>query len=207
MRFSSRGLIYKTKNSFCKTWEDIFEIEGRDNKYKRSKFKSKYQEDIKQVEFISKGRKYVYMVASKELAKNKQESDLQKIARGCKISDVKTNSKVTLESRTRSVVKQIFAILSDMILHQWDGRYELIDGMVVDVQETGEIVFNDNKIISMIRDGIRECIEPEYIAWTLLLEIKSKIDNILIKITYDEFGGMLYEFKKKNIDNKHCPNF
>lgn len=198
MKFSGRGLIYKTGHSFCKTWEDIFEVEERDNKYKRSKFKSKYKEDIKQIEFISKGRKYAYMVASKELAKNKQESDLQKIARGCKISDIKTNSKVTLESRTRSIVKQIFAILSDMILYQWDGKYELINGMVMDVQETGEIIFNDNKIISIIRDGIRECIELEDIVWTLLLEIKSKIDNILIKITYDEFGGTLYEFKKKN---------
>lgn len=197
MRFSSRGLIYKTDHSFCKTWEDIFEIEGRDNKYKRSKFKSKYKENIKQIEFISKGRKYVYMVASKELAKNKQESDLQKIVRGYEISDIKTNSKTTLEVRTKSIIKQIFYILSDMILNQWDGKYELIDGMVVDVQDTGEIVFNDNKIVSMIRDNIRECIEPKDIAWALLLEIKSQIDNIAIKITYDEFGGVLYKFKKK----------
>lgn len=198
MVFSSRGLIYKTNHSFCKTWEDIFEIEGRDNKYKRSKFKSKYKEDIKQVEFVSKGRKYVYMIASKELANNKQESDLQKIARGYKVTSIKTNSKATLEVRTKSMVKQIFCILSNMILNQWDGRYELIDGMVVDIRDTGEIVFSHDKIVSAIRDGVRENIGPEDIAWMLLLDIKSRVDNITVQITYDAFGGILYEFKSKD---------
>ena len=198
MVFSSRGLIYKTNHSFFNFWEDIFEIEGRDNKYKRSKFKSKYKEDIKQVEFVSKGRKYVYMIASKELANNKQESDLQKIARGYKVTSIKTNSKATLEVRTKSMVKQIFCILSNMILNQWDGRYELIDGMVVDIGDTGEIVFSHDKIISAIRDGVRENIGSEDIAWMLLLDIKSRVDNITVQITYDAFGGILYEFKSKD---------
>ena len=198
MVFSSRGLIYKTNHSFFFFLEDIFEIEGRDNKYKRSKFKSKYKEDIKQVEFVSKGRKYVYMIASKELANNKQESDLQKIARGYKVTSIKTNSKATLEVRTKSMVKQIFCILSNMILNQWDGRYELIDGMVVDIGDTGEIVFSHDKIISAIRDGVRENIGPEDIAWMLLLDIKSRVDNITVQITYDAFGGILYEFKNKD---------
>lgn len=196
MEFSSRGLI-KNGNSYAKSWEDLFSYFKKTTKDQKKKFKTKYKNSIKQITFKSNGRTYTYMVASQELAKNKTESDLQKIARGCKEIEVKTNFKVTVESRMKAIIKQIFAILSDMILYQWDGKYELIDGMVIEVQETGEVIYDNCKITSLIKDSIKSgCIQPDDIAWSLLLHIKSKIDKIIIGVHTNRYEETYYQFTK-----------
>lgn len=198
MEFTARGLIKKGK-SYAKDWDDLYEIEKRNDKFKKSRFKTRYKDDIAKVTFESKGRSYTYMVASQKLAKNKVESDLQKIAKGNMIKRVKTNSYIAREAKRNKMISTVFAILADMVYYQWDGKYQLIDSMVVEMEDTGEVVFSDVKIISLINDCPFSGVErPEDVAWSLLIDIKCKVDNVVVGVHTNNFGETFYQVTRKN---------
>ena len=193
MEFTSRGLIKKGK-SYVKSWDDLFLVEGRDNKYKKSRFKAKYNDLIKQVTFKSNGRTYTYMVASQELAKNKLESDLQKLAKGEEVEEVKTNRQLTKELHVNKNISQVFGILSDMINYHWNGKYQLVDGQIIETEDTGEVIFNNKHLMSTISYLLKEGAAPESIAWTILINLKNKIDPTKVKVIIDECGDTYYSF-------------
>lgn len=192
MRFTKRGLIYKTKNSYCTTWEDLFEVENRDSYDKKKRFKSKYKDLIKEAKYtISIGdeetRTYNYMVAHWDLTGDKK-SDLQKIA--FEQADpfiMESSDKKFGNSIKKRLYNRVCILLAEMIEYQWDGLYGLVDGMIVDMT-TGEVKFGDKYILASITDGInwdkkkeRYCgfrkVDEWGIAFNIIISMKLVLDG------------------------------
>lgn len=204
MKFTARGLIYKTKNSYCKSWEDLYEVEKRDTVDKKRRFKEKCRDSIKQIEVETKRGKETLLIACIELSKNKVESSYQKIARGLKI-EITTNESIKEKSVFNKIISTVLGILNDMILYQWDNKYLLMDCSLVDT-ETGEVKVEKEYIFSSIKEFLNHNAEPLEISWSLLVDFKYKIDGILLK-TYtriDEDGEVeTYNFPVK-IGTQKC---
>lgn len=198
MKFTSRGLIYKTKNSYCRNWEELYKVENRDTQDKIKKFRSKYKDLIKEIEVDTKRGKETLLIASKELSKNKVESSYQKMAKGFK-TKITTNEDIKQNTKFNKIISKVLGVLGDMVLYQWDNKYLFIDFCLIDV-ETGEVKIEKCYILSSIREFIKIGAEPLEISWSLLVDFKYKIDGILLK-TYtriDEDGEVeTYNFPVK----------
>ncbi|MGL4451148.1 MAG: hypothetical protein ACRCTZ_08170 [Sarcina sp.] len=198
MKFTARGLIYKTKNSYCRNWEELYKVEKRDTQDKIKKFRSKYKDLIKEIEVDTKRGKETLLIALKELSKNKVESSYQKIARGLK-TEITTNNDIKQVGKFNKIISKVLGVLSEMVLYQWDSKYLLVDFCLVD-SETGEVRIEKGYIFSSIKEFIKMGAEPLEISWSLLVDFKYKIDGILLK-TYtriDEDGEVeTYNFPVK----------
>ncbi|MGL5712643.1 MAG: hypothetical protein ACRCX7_09950 [Cetobacterium sp.] len=210
LKFTKRGLIYKTKRSYCSSWEDIFEIEGRDSKDKRKRFKTKYKDLIKQLTYTTESstgeRSNTYMIAHWDLT-GSDPSEIQRRAFGedCEIETSKERNK---RVNMPATLKKVYGVLASMVEFQWDGRYSLIDGMVVDLQ-TGEVVLKNKNILEMVSEArelnkdkklIRK-LEPEDIAWSILVELKSIVSDQNIKALSDNEGTLIVFDEKINKNN------
>lgn len=206
MKYTKRGLILNGKGGYCIDWNDLFESEGRNTLDKRKKFKSKYKNLIKQVSYtidIMDGEKrtHTYMVAHKDLAGNKKESDLQKVVfYGADPCIIQSDSKKLLGIQVSTAYRRIYKDLWESVNYQWDGRYELLDGMIVDV-ETGEVMIDDDFISSSIKDcinGSKECgskLSLNDCLWSTLIHIKQRLElswgkidkeNVVCELLWDE---------------------
>lgn len=198
MKFTARGLIYKTKNSYCRNWEELYKVEKRDTQDKIKKFRSRYKDLIKEIEVDTKRGKETLLIALKELSKNKVESSYQKIARGLK-TEITTNNDIKQVGKFNKIISKVLGVLSEMVLYQWDSKYLLVDFCLVD-SETGEVRIEKGYILSSIKEFIKMGAEPLEISWSLLVDFKYKIDGILLK-TYtriDEDGEVeTYNFPVK----------
>ncbi|MGL5713022.1 hypothetical protein [Cetobacterium sp.] len=198
MKFTARGLIYKTKNSYCRNWEELYKVEKRDTQDKIKKFRSKYKDLIKEIEVDTKRGKETLLIALKELSKNKVESSYQKIARGLK-TEITTNNDIKQVGKFNKIISKVLGVLSEMVLYQWDSKYLLVDFCLVD-SETGEVRIGKGYIFGSIKEFIKMGAEPLEISWSLLVDFKYKIDGILLK-TYtriDEDGEVeTYNFPVK----------
>lgn len=189
MEFTKRGLIKKNKNSYCKSWEDVFQVLNRDTIDKRKKCKSKYKEKIKQISFVSSNKKYTYMVACKELAGNKIESDLQKLANGNTVEKVKTNRAISKWRNHSALIKIVLSTLAESIEYQWNGNYVLFEGDVINLTD-GTIVMNFDYIRTSIIEFSKNHDDNliDNIVWSILLDLKFKIDRIVIKVFHSKTG-------------------
>ncbi|MGL5190005.1 MAG: hypothetical protein ACRC7S_10205 [Cetobacterium sp.] len=189
MEFTQRGLIKKGKNTYCKSWDDLYQLEQRNTENKRKKFRSKYKDLIVEFTYEIKGRTQTYLIASKELANNKILSDLQKVAFKIEdVKDIKSNRAIRNEYVPKTVLKQVYAILIEMVNYQWDETIQIVNGCVLNVF-TGEIVADDNHIIISIKEFYKNGAEVEEIAFSILVDLKCRIDKftfINLRVDVDE---------------------
>lgn len=166
MQFTQRGLIHKTPTTYCKTWEDLFMIEGRDTKDKQKRFKARYKCDIAQVTYSSGRGTETVMVASQRLAENIEESDLQKIARGELITDVESNRDKSKRLLIQKDMPIILREIDDILRTITQNKLCVVDEMVVDI-ETGEVI-RDNKYLTETSIEFRDKgATNDEIAWSI----------------------------------------
>lgn len=190
LNFTTRGLVKKTESTYIKNWEELYKMLERDTKQKQYKLRKKYEGCLHEVTFTSKGRTYTYLVATQELANNKVESDLQKIARGEEIVNVQTSNEKGRQLRTAMLAKRTYAILADMVEYQFDGQYLLVDGQLVDM-ETGEVKVSYSYIQTSVKEFANLGATAEEIAFSILVDIKCKITKIVVTVKCGFVDGEL----------------
>jgi len=200
MIFTSRGLIEKDcSNIMCRTWDDLYEINGRDTIDKKKKFKAKYKDHIKQVECYGNNRirNNKYMVASIELARNEFESDIQNKAFNGKNIEIKTKKERAIrKSKNNMIFYMAVKELGEIVDYHF--KSIIIGGDIVN-KNTGEILISGEWINYTIEEILKSQNKKNYdeLILNLIIDMYNKI-GIKIKcsaLNNKEDGTCLVSFK------------